>query len=265
MARMMLLYNNHADSDGVAFSGGSWALPLTNLQDPRPSKKARSSTASTVDSMFRVDLGSVMSFRALALTHTNLTAGALYRVTWYSDDYLTPIGNSGWLAVPGYPADDPDDIGASIFHVFAASTAARYWQFEINDGGNGAGFVEIGRLCMMDTWVPAYNFGTDNSEGAVPNTPRQNSLGGVGYFNRRKPARFFNFAFSTLPDAEIPTLRRIRKICNLDRQIIVIPDPDDTANLNDTCFLATLKELPSLALLLMGDASIGFQATEVIG
>lgn len=266
MAAMLLLYNNHADGDGVAMSGGSWALPLGNLKDPRPSKKARSSSASTADTVLRIDLGVVRPFRAIAVTHTNLSATALYRITWFSDPFSTSIADTGWLSPPGYPAEDPDDIGPAIFHVFEADTAAQYWQIEFNDGSNGDGYVEVGRLCMMDCWAPPYNFGVDNnSEGADPNTPRVNSLGGVGYFNRRKPARFFNFAFNYMPAAELPTLRRIRKICNIDRQIIVIPDPDDTANLNDTCFLATLRQMPALSLLQIGDASIGFEATEVIG
>lgn len=262
---MMLLYDNQSDDDAVALSGGSWALPLSNLKDPRPSKKSRSSSANVADTKFRVDLSVIKSFAALALTHTNLTAAAQYRITWYSDPFSTAIGNSGWLNIPGFPADDPDDLGASIFHIFGTVTAARWWQFEFNDTANTDGYVEVGRLMMPAVWVPPYNFGTDNSEGAEANTPRQNSLGGVGYFNRRKPARFFSFAFSVLPASEIPTLRRIRKICNLDRQIVVIPDPEDTANFNDTCFLATLKAMPALALLQVGDASTGFQATEVVG
>ncbi len=266
MGRMLLLYNNHADVDSVAFSGGSWALPLGNLQDPRPSKKARASSASTADTLFRVDLGASRAFRAIVVTHTNLTAGALYRITWFSDSFSTQVANSGWLPIPGYPTDDPDNIGAAIFHVFAGNTTAQYWQIELDDGGNGDGYVEIGRLCMMDCWAPPYNFDADNnSDGADPNTPRQNSLGGVGYFNRRKPAHFFNFTFSRLPGDQISTLRRIRKICNLDRQVVVIPDPDDTANFNDTCFLATLRQMPALALLQVGDASIGFEATAVVG
>lgn len=264
-APMLLLYNNHLDDAVVVLSGGSWALPLGNLQDPRPSKKARASSAAATDSRVRVDLGVSRTFRALAVTHTNLTAAAQYRITRYSDAFATAIDSTGWLPIPGYPQEDPDFIGASIFHVYAASIGARYWQFELSDEANPDGYVEIGRVCMMDCWAPSRNFGLENADGAEPNTPRQNSLGGVGYFNRRKPARFFNFAFAQLPVSEKPTLRRIRKICNLDKQVIVIPDPADPANFNDTCFLATLKQMPSLSLLAGSEPAIGFEATEVVG
>ncbi len=263
--RALLFYDNKSDGDGVVLSGGSWALPLSNLKDPRPSKKARSVNAGSTSTRFNVYLGPVATFRGLHLTNTNLSPSALYRITWFADDFVTASGDTGWVGIPGYPADDPDDIGVSIFHLFTDSVAARYWTFELKDEGNAVGFVEIGRLCMMDCWQPPYNFGENNAEGAEPNTQRQNSLGGVGYFNRRKPARYFSFAFGQLPSEQIPTLRRIRKICNIDRQIVVIPDPTDTANFNDRCFLATLKQMPELQLLVIADASIGFQATEVLG
>lgn len=265
MGSLLLLYENFLDEVGVTFSGGSWALPLSNLRDPRPSRKARSSSTDTDDSKLRVDLLASRSLKSIAITHSNLSEDAQYRITWYSDEFVASAGNTGWLPVPGYPADDPDDKGVSIFHIFAAVTSSRYWEIEFDDQSNVDGYVQFGRLVMPNHWAPPHNFGLNNSEGAEPNTVRQNSLGGVGYFNRRKPARFFNFAFDFLPADEIPTLRRIRKLCNTDRQVVVIPDPEDTDNLNDTAFLATLRDMPALQLLALGDASIAFQAIEVIG
>jgi len=261
---MIMLFNNYADEADVVLSAGSWALPLSNLKDPRPSKKARSSSAAKADTKFRVDLGVSRSFKALALTHTNLTSNALYRITRYSTGFAGIDATTGWLPVPGYPTEDPDNIGVSIFHVYAAAEASRCWEFEFDDEANAAGYVQLGRNCMMESWQPPRNFGLNNADGMEPNTQRQNSLGGVGYFNRRKPARFFNFGFEYLPAAEQPTLRRIRKICNLNKQVIVIPDPADTANLNDTVFLGTLKELPQIARLTGGAGSTAFQALEVV-
>ena len=152
-------------------------------------------------------------------------------------------GDAGAAACDAHDQQAPAQQALSVngFASTAYNTAVGGTEF--NDGGNGSGYVELGRLCMMDCWEPAYNFGADNNaQGMEANTPRVNSLGGVGYFNRRKPARTFNFGFAVLPADELPVLRRIRKICNLDRQVVVIPDPDDTANLNDTCFLATLRQ-----------------------
>lgn len=262
---MLFFYDNKSDADGVVLSAGTWALPLTNLKDPRPSKKARSADASGTATRFNVDLVAEFAFHGLALTNTNCSAAAQYRITWLSDDIGTAIADTGWLSIAGYPADDPDGVGASIFHLFDEPVSARYWRFEIADEANADGFVEIGRLCMMDCWVTPLNFGTDNSEGANANTPRQNSLGGVGYFNRRKPARFFNFAFAYLPADQLRTIRRIRKLCNVDRQVIVIPDPDDADSFNETSYLATLRDIPALQLLATADVATGFQAIEVLG
>jgi hypothetical protein len=262
--RIKLFFNDHIFGAGVAFSGGSWALPLSNLQDPRPTKKARSSSANLTDTRLRVDLGASRSFEGLHLTHTNLSDAALYRIIWYSDAFATEVDNTGWQPIPGYPTDDPDGIGVSIFHLFDVPKAARYWQWEIDDTGNADGFVEIGRLCMMDCWTPPYNFAPGASEKPEPNTPRLNSLGGVGYFNRRRPARTLSFSWARLPGSEFAAVRRLRKISNTDGQVVVIPDPTDTASFNETCLLATLRDMPAISLLDVGDGAIGFDAIEVL-
>lgn len=264
MATLKLGYDIYSDAAGATFSAGTWVLPLSNLQDPRPSKKARSSGLSTANTKFRLDLGAARSVSLIAITHTNLTSAALYRITWYSDAFVTAAGNSGWLSIPGYPSDDPDAIGAAVFHLMA-TTSMRYLQAELDDASNPDGYIEIGRVIVPAVYQPSYNF-DENSNGdeLEPNTPRQNALGGTGYFNRRTPARAFRFQFGVLPDSEAPTLRRIRKICNLNKQVIVIPDPDDTSNFNDRCFLATLRKLPGVSLFNASLLSTGFEAVEVV-
>jgi hypothetical protein len=263
--RVNIVYDNAADdADAVLLTGGTWTVPLSNLQDPRPSKKARSSGVGLSATQFNVDLGTSKTFRTLAVTHANLSASARYRITWYSDAFTTQAGTTGWLAIPGYPADDPDDIGAATFHLFDSDTSARYWLFEFDDQTNADGYVELGRLFMGTTWTPTYNFTEQNAEGVTPNTPRQDSLGGTGYFNRRKPVRYFRFTLGLIPEADYPAIRRLRKISNLDKQVIVIPDRSDTDNLNDRCFLGTIKTLPEMQLLIYQHATAGFEIVEAV-
>lgn len=265
MATLKLGYDIHSDAAGATFSAGSWTLPLSYLQDPRPSKKARSNGLSTANTKFRLDLGAVRDVAMIAITHTNLTSAALYKITWYSDAFVTAAGNSGWLSIPGYPSDDPDAIGAAVFHLMAV-TSMRYLQVELDDASNSDGYIEVGRVIVPAVYQPFYDCGENgnNADELEPNTPRQNALGGAGYFNRRIPVRVFRFSFDALPDSEAPTLRRIRKICNLNKQVIVIPDPDDTSNFNDRCFLATLRKLPNVSLFNASLLSTGFEAVEVV-
>lgn len=264
MANMLLGYDNKADN--ATYSGGSWpTLALTNIKDPRPSKKARSADLTLSNTLMNIDLGASYAIRMIAITHTNLSSAGLYRITWYSDAFTTAVGNTGWLAIPGYPATDPDGIGAAIFHVFASANTYRYWRIELDDNTNAAGYIEVGRVFLPLTWAPSINYGADNADGMEPNTPVQTSLGGTKYFSRRKPARTFRFGFDVIDDSELPTMRAIRKISNLNKQVVIIPDPSDTSYLNDTCFVGTLAQTPPLKRLVGADlAAASFDVTEAV-
>lgn len=262
MGDVILLYNNYADD--ATLSGGVWTVSLDNIQDPVPFTRARSSGLSTTNTQFRVDLGASRAIRAPCITHTNISSAGQYKITWYSDAYTTEVGNTGWATVPGYPSDDPDLMGVSIFHVFDAAVTARYWKIEFDDASNADGYIEVGRCYMGDTWEPPYNFGESNDDTMTANTNRQDALGGTGYFTRRRPVRSFSFTFSRLPDSELPTLRRVRRIANMNKQVVVIPDPDDETNFSERNILGTLSEMPAIQLLAVSDVSIGFNVVEAV-
>ena len=261
---IMLGYEDYAAATGAVLTGGTWTIPLSALQDPRPGRKARSAGLAPANTLLRANLPAAVTLRMLALTHTNLTPAGLYRIRAYADAFATESFDSGWLAPPGYPQDDPDGLGASIWHLFAGAVTARYWQIEIDDQANPAGFIEAGRLVMPRSWQPQFNFdNNNNSDGLNPNTPRQNSLGGVGYFNRRMPARSLRVSWGALPAEDMAEIRRIRRICNLNRQVVVIPGPDDVANFHERNFLATLRELSPIALFGL-HATTGFDLIEAV-
>lgn len=261
---IMIGYENFADAEGVVLSGGVWTMPLSAVRDPRPGRKARSAGLAPSSTILRVRLAATATLRLLALTHTNLSATATYRITAYSDEFTTQVDQTGWLSPAGYPDEDPDGLGACIWHLYGTAVTARHWQIEINDEANTAGFVEIGRLFMPRVWQPPYNFdNNDNEDGLRPNTPRQDSLGGVGYFNRRAAARSLRVSWSTLPAEDMAEVRRIRRVCNLNRQVVVIPNPTDTANFHERNFVATLQALPAIALFSLY-ASTGFDLIEAV-
>lgn len=263
MSNFLLGFNNFADAGTL--SGGSWTIALSKLQTPIVTDKARSNGLTLANTIIRADLLASQSIRIAALTNTNLTSAATYRITWYSDAYTTAVANSGWLSIPGYPSEDPDNKGVSIFHDFGSTINFRYFQWELNDTGNTAGYVEAGRLFFPEEagFSRAPDVGV--SDELTANTPRKNSLGGVGYFNRRKPVRKLTFAFNVMSAADAPKVRRIRSICNLNKQLIVIPDTTDTSNFGQRCFVATLTDTPKLQLLTGGYVSgQAFDLTEVL-
>ncbi len=167
-----------------------------------------------------------------------------------------------WTGVQ--PIDDPDQAGIFVIHVFEQDTTAKYWRFEIDDVANPDGFVEIGRLFMGLAWRPSMNFAQQgNRFGWKPKTTVQESLSGSRFYNRRPSQRFFQFSFPALPTAEIwDDVHRINVISNLDRQVFIIPDPDDLDNRNKRSFLGNLTELSGIELFNVGRASTAFDITE---
>lgn len=260
--RIMVGFNNAADD--ASLTGGSWTIGLSWLQDARPREKARSADASLASTKFRIDLGSSTAIQLIALTATNLSSAADYRITWYSDAFITLAGNTGWLPVPGYPAYDPDNRGPDICHIFDAAETRRYWEFELDDTANPAGYVEAGRLLMSEIWQPSVNFGEGNAETLEPNTTFETSLGGTEYPLRRMPKRALRVSWSVLPESEMAELRRFRAIVGIDRQVYVVPDPDDTANYNYRNFLARVRTPPEIALLPASLASSAMDFVEMV-
>lgn len=259
---IMVGFNDFAA--GATLAGGAWELALANLKDPRPGVKARSDDATTAATQFTIDLLQTRTFRMLVLAAGNFSSIAQYRITWYSDAFVTEVGNSGLIAIPGYPDYDPDDRGVDICHIFDAAMTYRYLKVEISDAANTDGWVELGRLNVFEVWSPPVNFGEGNSDTLTPNTLRTNSLGGSAVFNRRKPARGLRVTWDVLDDTEMDEVRRLRAICGVDEQVFVVPDPDDEDNFNHRNFLATIVTPPEIALLPADLASTAMEFVEAV-
>lgn len=69
-------------SDAGTYSGGSWvsSLPLTNLKTQQPQQVARSTSAATSSTKFKLDFGRVLPISMFALINTNCTSAATVRL-----------------------------------------------------------------------------------------------------------------------------------------------------------------------------------------
>ena len=87
-----------------ALSGGSWEsdLPLTNLQDARLAKVARSTNALAASTCFDLDLGTSRSVRVHSLWKHNLSSAATARVRAFTTlpvaDFRA-VGDATWTAI----------------------------------------------------------------------------------------------------------------------------------------------------------------------
>lgn len=124
MSEVMLLgYPNRSDLGTI--TGGSWVagLPLTNLQDTRVSKVARSSTDSVADAQFENDLGANYLARSHGIINHNLSVAANVRVRGWPDQTFTRSGS-----VASYLDED------QVIQQAVAANIARQWNYEQDSG-----------------------------------------------------------------------------------------------------------------------------------
>jgi hypothetical protein len=275
-------------------SGGTWTLPVANMQDPDIAVVARSANATNAATTFRVDLGSEKQVDGMAFGPCNLSPGATWRAVACSDSgYTTVVYDTGVLSINGEIIDWADTaswlewedsgfwLGISDYssltelpqfnyHIVPvadiADATARYWEFTFDDELNADGYLDIGRLVMAAAFRPAHNYNEDNSLSFEQLVDIEESLGGKRQYFERGIRRVFRAGFTHLTKDELfgDTLRMALRSAR-SRQVFVVPDPDDVDHGARRSFLATLKEVPAIQqLLVSGRGSTSFDFVEVL-
>lgn len=285
MGIIQISYVNN--SDAATLSGGSWttALPLANLQTRTQSKVARTTNAAIGSTLFNVDFGVASTIvRLVGLWRHNLSTGALYRVTAGTTAGGSDVYNSDWQSV--WPSVFlPQDVeweadnwwtGAltqaeaagypfALLHDVGRNTLARYWRVEINDTANTAGYIEIGRLWMGPLWSPSRQYSFGATLVWEPRSEEERSLGGVLYFDEQPAVRVFSFDLAAASDIEaFGTLLDVQRLARNDREVVVIPDPDDTPRRFKRDMLGRLRKSNPLAQIAHGYQSAGFEVEELL-
>lgn len=175
--KVILCWPNHANT--ATISGGAWEpeLPARQLLDPTFAEQARSIDANPANTQVLLTLARFLPVGVVAIAAHNLTAVANWRVTVYFDAAATDVAwQSDWLRV--WPAvyatseleweydnfwggefDDDDRASFTpLATLFLPNVQiARAVRVEIDDSGNPAGFVSVGRVFVSNVWQPTYN------------------------------------------------------------------------------------------------------------
>ena len=285
--RLALIYEDAAAR--ATLSGGGWApgsLRLANLQTPYLAETARSNTSDPSDTQFDVDFGVYTTIAGIALGGCQVTSVARYRVRAFYDDASSQIVyDSGLQDFPSTRVDqelldweDPgfwegrsrdfDDRrkGALLLHIPPAPVLARVWRVEIIDPGNPAGFVDVARLIMGRLWQPDLNFTYDgNSLDFQALTDVEESRSGTRFYNARNLRRSFTFGFDALPEeATLRDIYRIVTASGVHNQVVVVPDPTDTDNVQRDVFIGTIAVLPSLRRSTFRRVATSFKIDEAL-
>lgn len=222
--KLVLCWPNHVNEATV--SGGGWeqALPLAQVLDPTPSEIARSTDLTPGNTQMRLTIKRYRPIGVVALYAHNLSASATWRVTVFFDGAGTEQAwQSGWVRVwpavyatseleweydnfwGGEMSDDDRESFTPRARLFLPSVkVARTVHIEVNDPGNPAGYVSIGRVFIADAWQPEYNMsfggqwgyddGTTVEEADDPNRTE--------YFDIKTPKRTVTFSLDHLNKEE---------------------------------------------------------------
>lgn len=268
-------------------SGGSWpTLTLANLLTDDLAAVARSGTASNADTIINIDHGAAVATSVIALVRHNMRSAATWRIRLGNDaTFATHAYDSGTIAVwpeqwatGVLPNGNPNattrlltdaQINAlnpprDAVHVFTEVTA-RYRRIEIFDSSNADGYVQIGRLVDAPRFQPTDNMAVGSELGFIPGTQVGNSLANSRFYRRRPKGRSLSVNFQFLPfDEGIAVVRDMVEQLDQSGQFYIVADPSDAPNLQRQSFLATLRQLSSVAYAAAGRTAVPLVADEVL-
>lgn len=253
--------------DAATLSGGSWmsTLPLSNLQDRRLSRLARSTDLAAASTTLTLDLGQARSVGVLALVAHNLSVTATVRVLGAdAAGFASPIYDSGNVAV--WPAgvipqsllewaDDNFWLGtvsqeaiagynAPFVLLPASAQTLRYWKISITDTSNPAGYVQIGRVFIGTAWQPAVNVSYGAGLGYEDPSQIEASLGGEEVFDVRRRRRTHRFELGFLSQSEaIDSVLSLQRLQGQTGEVLIVPDVTDSTNLSKVAFFGRLRSL----------------------
>ena len=291
MANIIIGFPNRVDADAtfasVAFSNGSWlsSMPLVNLRDPQLAKVARSTDATTTSTKFDTDLGVLRNIKLAAIPFFNLSRVGLYRITASTvSDFASLEFDSGWkdawetvYPFGSLPFHNPSwwdgklspeeavNYKQPIVEVLETDVIARYWRVEFDDTANAQGYIQIPRLFLTSGYQPTINVGYGSNIGWATSTVARESLGGARFFDRRPTRRVLRVLFKKQDIDEMLVWNfDMQSILNLNQQVFIVFNSEDTSNLTRLSFLATIRRLTSLEWEVFERGSIAMEFEEVL-
>lgn len=287
MANVSMAWPNIIDETTV--SGGSWmaSLPVTNVQNNRISKVARSANALLASTLLNIDMGATpSSIGLLALVVHNLSASAKVRIRADdAADFATPTYDSGWLNVwpvgiiPQNLLEWEEDnfwLGtvsqnaiagyrAPFTHYLPTALPMRYWRIEIDDTGNSDGWVQIGRVFLGKVWSPAYNMTYGMSIGYSDASASESSLTGEEFFDVRTRYRVHKFDLGFLSKEEALTyVLAMQQQLGTSGELLISADRSDAENVPRTCFLGRMVSMAPVTAAFYQGWTTSFDIREIL-
>ena len=281
MANCILSYPNRGDQ--AVLSGGSFVLPLTNLQNGMLKSYARTTTAA--DGQFVVDgvFGELRSMRLIALSRNNFSIDALYRIRLYADAAMTEqTYDSGVLRVFDVlyteesetwdsgnffdltlSVEEREGLRASLIHLLPELYTERAFRIEVFDPDNTTGYLQAGRLFVGAGWQPVYNMSYGASIGFEERSLHDEAPGGTEFHDEREDPRIVRIAFPrTTEDEAMGSGYELIRKQSTTKDVFFVWNPDDRLNLQRRSFLARLRALNPIEHDFFNNNTLQFELKE---
>jgi hypothetical protein len=225
-------------------------LPVTNLQDSRRAKMAR--TTSTAQQVITGDLAATGVCSAAALWRHNLSPAGTWRIELFTAAAQggTKIYDSG--AVLAYTAKclgdlfwGSDPLGASVFTGWAfrysvlwfPPVSALSFRLTLTDAANPDGYMQAARLVLGYYLMPAVNVEFGPEISWVDNSKQVRMDGGSLHTEAVEPYRELNVELAWLADVERAQWLEIARVTGKRGDVLVSLYPEAGGLLErDHCF-----------------------------
>lgn len=287
MARKILISRRDwLQQSGVAFSGGSWQQPLTNMIDPRTQLVAMAADNDWTSTTFDVALGvqrnnvglvHFQNFRTTQLGVMRLRLGlagdfstATYDSGWVStwpqdSDPLTGLTAWGdWTATGTYASDEYVALNLPRFFIPPAVIQARYVRLEVHDN-SAIVPLAIGAMGVCEVWEPPLNFQygwsiTPLDESDISNVPY-----GSSYITQRGKRNRFSFGFPALPEAEMLAKGfGLGRLKGKSQPLAAVLFPDDGGDIEKRAVWGLVSQDSAISNPFFGRYAYPFQIDQLI-
>ncbi|MBS7699155.1 MULTISPECIES: hypothetical protein [unclassified Chelatococcus] len=280
---IILCYRPYA----ATLTQGSWhtALPLTNALTADTAEVARSTNTALASTRFKADFGVQRSVRAFFIRGANASLTAKLRLRGFADSAMTiELHDSAWFSLfpsvwsLSIPWESPDfwmgaqeewldeERRAPIVYLLPSSLMTAAWLVEFDDTGNPDGFIQFDRFYVGECWQPSLNYTySGNGFSFLDQTDVETSVNGVESFRRKIAPKSFRFGFDYLSEAEgWTTGYDLNRWAGSDREVLVIPDPDDATTIKTRSFIGRLSRMDALAQVACGYMAAGYEIKEML-
>lgn len=283
MANCIISFPNRGDD--AVLSGGSFAIPVAQLQNRIIKSPARTTNASNGSFLVNGLFSKERSVRLVALVRHNFSIEATFRFRLFLDSMLTLLEyDSGVL--PVFPEvyteetetwdggnffdltvseEDREGLTATLIHVLPDSFSGISFRLEVFDPLNSDGYLEAGRLFVGDGWQPVYNMAYGASVGFEARSLIDEAIGGTEFFDEREDYRVARFALPITSEDEAfgVGFEMLRKQ-SITQDVFYMWDTADTVQILRRSFLGRLRQLSPLEADFANNFAHQFEIKELI-